>query len=150
MEDYNSRLPEFTIKYKTGNILKQQITNSETAAEYFMKLFDADTLEYNESVIVIYMDRGNKTIGWQKHSQGGISASLIDVRMILSTALTSGASAFMIAHNHPSGSTKSSRPDDQITSKLLEAGKTVDIKLLDHIIVTADNGYYSYADEGKV
>ena len=89
------------------------------------------------------------TIGWQKHSSGGMASTVVDVRMIMVTALQCGASAIMLSHNHPSGQLRTSREDENITRKVKIAGETLGITLLDHIIVTTE-GYYSFSDEGKI
>ncbi len=103
----------------------------------------------HEEFWIILLNRGNKVISTQKISQGGISGTVIDVRLILKSALDQLASSIILCHNHPSGNIKPSHQDIRITQKLKEAGKVMDIPVLDHIIVT-ENGYYSFADEGDM
>ncbi|HOZ83192.1 MAG TPA: JAB domain-containing protein [Niabella sp.] len=146
---YLKNLPEFSIKYKKGQVKEVKIINAQTAYELLKELYDADTLEYCESSIVIFLNRNNRSIGWFKVSQGGISGTVVDNRMILATALTAGASSIIMSHNHPSGNINPSDIDDKLTSKLKQACDILDIKLLDHIIVTADD-YYSYGEQGKI
>ena len=112
-------------------------------------MYDSDTLEYFESSIVIYLNRANNSIGWQKISQGGLSGTVIDIRIVLGTALKCGASSIIISHNHPSGNLFPSDADDKLTKQIFEASKIMEIQLLDHLIITSE-GYYSYADQGKI
>ena len=100
--NYNNQLPEITIKYKQGNTEKATIGSSRDAYNIFKKVYDADTIEYNESSIVLFLNRANKTIGWFKLSQGGLNGTVVDTRMIMVTALKCGARAFILSHNHPS------------------------------------------------
>ncbi|MCJ7820953.1 MAG: JAB domain-containing protein [Bacteroidales bacterium] len=150
MKEYLSHIPEITLKLKTGDIRKVQIKSSQDAADYLRLMYDEDTLEVSESVVVVYMNRSNNSIGWFKVSQGGISGSVIDVRLILATALKCLSSGMIICHNHPSGNTQPSDADVRITQKLKEAGSLMDIQLLDHIILTPEGSHYSFADEGKL
>lgn len=150
MKEYMSNIPELTLKYKTGEIKKVQVHSSKDAADYMRQMFDEDTIEACESVVVVYLNRKNNSIGWFKVSQGGISGTVIDVRLVLATALKCLASGMIMCHNHPSGNTDPSESDQKITQKLKEAGATMDIQLLDHIILTPDGSYYSFADEDKL
>lgn len=146
---YKSSLPEITLKYKTGDILKRKITSSRDTDEILRSMYDRDTLELYESFICIYLNRANNTIGWIKISQGGMSGTVADPKLIIGTALQCGASSIIMSHNHPSGNTTPSAADDLLTNKIVNGAKFMDITVLDHIIVTGDS-YYSYADEGKI
>jgi DNA repair protein RadC len=116
-----------------------------------MKLmFDADSMEIMESFIVLYLNRSNNSIGWLKVSQGGISGTVVDVRLVLATALKCGASGMIVSHNHPSGNTNPSDSDVRLTRKIKESGTIMDIQLLDHLILTESGDYYSFADEGML
>jgi DNA repair protein RadC len=148
MKSYKSSLPQITLKLKTGNVVKAQIKNSNDAAKLFRSVWD-DTLEINESVICLFLNRNNVTIGWFKVSQGGISSSIVDNRLILATALKCLASGIILCHNHPSGNTSPSDSDIMVTKKLKEAAELFDIHLLDHIILT-DLSHYSLADNGEI
>ena len=150
MKEYLTNIPELTLKFKSGIIKKVQIKSSKDAADYLRTMFNDDTMEVSESVVVVYMNRSNNSIGWFKVSQGGISGTVIDVRLVLVTALKCLASGMIICHNHPSGNTSPSDSDVKITQKLKEAGSLMDVQLLDHLILTPDGGYFSFADEGKL
>lgn len=102
-----------------------------------------------EEFWVAYLDRANKVISLQVLSKGGLHGTVVDVRVILKKALDHLSCGIILFHNHPSGNLKASTNDDKITMQLRDAGKLVDILILDHIIV-GDNNYYSYADDGKL
>jgi DNA repair protein RadC len=146
MKEYKAALPEITLKYKSGETKKVKIENSKDAYEVMKTFYDQDTIELTESVIVLFLNRNNTTIGWFKVSQGGLAGTVIDNRLILVTALNCGAHSIILSHNHPSGNLKPSQPDINITNRLKLACDTLEIKLLDHIIVTENNGFYSLAD----
>jgi len=149
MKTYKSNLPEITIKLKKGEILKCQIKTSKDATDTFRKIWDVDTLPIYESMICIFLNRNNNTIGWYKVSQGGLSGTLMDARLILSIALTSLAQGLILCHNHPSGALSPSESDISVSKKLKEAGNLMDIQLLDHIILTEES-YFSMADNGII
>lgn len=149
MKTYKGVIPEITLKYKKGDILKVKIRQSSDAYELLMKFYDEDVFELTESVIVLYLNAANNTIGWMKHSSGGTSQTILDPKLIVGTALKCGASAIMLSHNHPSGQTIPSNQDKAITKKLQEGCKFFDILLMDHIIMCEDS-YYSFGDEGEL
>lgn len=105
-------------------------------------------LQYEEFWILL-LNRGNKVITHQKISQGGIAGTIIDTRLIMKSAIDQLASSIILCHNHPSGNELPSGQDKNITQKLKEAGKVMDIPVLDHIIIT-DGTYYSFADEEEM
>ena len=147
MKTYKSKIPEITLKYKTGDILKTKIKSSKDAYNVFMKMFDSDTLEIQESFILLLLNRANNTIGWIKISQGGIAGTVVDPKLIFVTALKSGASAIIIAHNHPSETMNPSDDDIKLTKKIKNGGELLGISLLDSVIVSKDT-YFSFADSG--
>ena len=102
-----------------------------------------------EEFWLIYLNRSNRIISRHKISQGGISGTITDVRLIMKKALELLASSIIICHNHPSGNREPSEADKRITEKIKEASAYFDISLLDHLIVT-DSGYYSFADNGII
>lgn len=124
--------------------VKKKITGSKDAAEYFQPLLG--DLNHEEFWILL-LDRGNKIIDSFMVSQGGISGTVIDVRLILKTAVEKLASAMILSHNHPSGTMQASDADLKITQKIKDAAKLMDILVLDHIII-GQNSYLSLADEG--
>jgi DNA repair protein RadC len=130
----------------TESMNRKQITSSRDIYDIFHPVL-ADLP--NEEFWIILLNRSNKLIERQKISQGGISGTVTDVRIILKTALEKLASSIILCHNHPSGNPKPSESDISITNKIKESGKLMDINLIDHIIVT-DGKYYSFADEGMI
>lgn len=101
----------------------------------------------HEEFWVIYLNNSNKVIDRFQLSKGGITGTLVDVRLALKKALELGATSIILAHNHPSGALSPSSADKQLTQKLKTAGESLDIKILDHLIVT-EKSYFSFADEG--
>lgn len=128
------------------SINREKISSSNDIYEIFHALL-AD-LPHEEFWIVL-LNRSNKIIDRQKISQGGISGTVTDVRLMMKAALDKLSSSIVLIHNHPSGNTKPSEADISITQKVKESGKLMDITLLDHIIVT-DGSYFSFADEGLI
>lgn len=103
----------------------------------------------HEEFWIAYLNNSNRIIETNQLSKGGITGTLVDVRLVLKKALSVGATSIILVHNHPSGTLKPSEADKQITSKLKTASATIDIKVLDHLIVT-ENAYFSFADEGLI
>lgn len=103
----------------------------------------------HEEFWIIYLNNSNKVIQNNQLSKGGITGTLVDVRLALKTAIEVGAVGIILAHNHPSGTLKPSEADKQITKKLKIAGESLDIKVLDHLIIT-EKAYFSFADEGML
>lgn len=120
------------------------ITSSGEVANYLQNLLQ----DYRHEVfVVIFLNRANKIKDHKIISEGGITGTVADPRIILRKALEEDAVSIILCHNHPSGSLKPSRADEELTQKIKEAARYFDIKVLDHIIVSED-GYYSFADEG--
>lgn len=101
----------------------------------------------HEEFWVLYLNKGNKVLHKNQLSSGGLSGTVVDVRILFKTALEQLASSVILVHNHPSGTLRPSSEDLKITQKIKTAGASLDIAVLDHLIFT-DNGYYSFADEG--
>ena len=102
-----------------------------------------------EELWAIYMNMSSRIVKMKRISVGGISQTIVDIRIVLKEALLCNAVAIAICHNHPSGNVRPSLADDQLTEKLSNACKTMDIRLLDHVIV-ADDSFYSYSEEGRM
>lgn len=131
-------------KNHTGEIDKIIIRNSQTAYEVLYSMIGE--LGHEEFWIII-LNRAHKVIKTEKISQGGLTGTVIDTRLILKHALDKKATSLIIAHNHPSGNRSPSEADISITRKIKSAAEIMDINVLDHIIVAGLN-YYSFADEG--
>lgn len=123
---------------------KPVISGSDGAYQIFRNhLSDLRT----ESFWAIFLNQSNRVIHLAQLTQGGINQSIVDIRVLFKTALDHFSTGIIIAHNHPSGNLKPSREDIDITKKITEAGKTLNIQLLDHLIIT-QNSYFSFSDEG--
>lgn len=101
----------------------------------------------HEVFAVLFLNRANKILHFEIVSSGGLTGTVADPRIILKKALETGATSIVLSHNHPSGSLKPSRADEELTQKIRQAATYLDIKVIDHIIVS-DEGYFSFADEG--
>jgi DNA repair protein RadC len=120
---------------------------SQDAYDIFMNAWDIDKLELLEQFKVLFLNRANKVIGIFNVSTGGVTGTVSDPRIIFAAALKINACSMILAHNHPSGSLKPSQADNELTQKISNAGKFLDIKVLDHLIVHTES-YLSFADEG--
>lgn len=103
-----------------------------------------------EEFKLILMNCSNSVLGIMDVSKGGISGTVTDIRIILQAAIKANASGIIVCHNHPSGNLNPSGSDTRLTQKIKDAGNLVDILLLDQLIVTSDEGYYSFADSGLI
>lgn len=103
----------------------------------------------HEEFWVVYLNRGNKILAKKQLSSGGMSGTVVDPRMIFKSALDQKAQALILCHNHPSGTAKPSEADIRLTKNMVEAGKVLEISVLDHIIIT-QKAFYSFADEGMM
>lgn len=142
-------IPEIKIRYNRSAHKKffGKITSSKDVSEFLRKTYQRGEVQLQEQFIVIYLNQSNTIVGYYKHTKGGITATIADVRLILSVGLKCAAVSIILAHNHPSGNTKPSDADIQLTRKIKEAAKLMEISLLDHIIITKES-YHSFADEG--
>jgi DNA repair protein RadC len=123
-----------------------QIKCSKDVADIFQPLL-SDLL--HEEFWILFLNRSNRVINRMKLSQGGISGTVTDVRMVMKKAIEVLASGIIVCHNHPSGNLSPSESDNKITQKIKEAGNLLDIQLLDHLIIS-DKDYYSFADNGLI
>lgn len=127
-----------------ASIEKPVVTSSADVATYLQ----TSLRDYKHEVFaVLFLNRANKINHFRIVSEGGITGTVADPRIILKKALEEDAVSLILCHNHPSGSLKPSKADEELTYKIREAAKYFDIKVLDHLIVS-DDGYYSFADEG--
>jgi DNA repair protein RadC len=123
---------------------KKRLVSSNDLAT-FLK---ASLKDYSYEVFaVVFLNRANKVKHFEVMSKGGMTHTIVDPRIIFLKALEVQATSMVLCHNHPSGSLRPSRADEELTQKLRNAGKLLDIKVVDHLIV-GDEGYYSFADEG--
>ena len=143
-------LCEISINYQHKTKLSElpNITTSRDAEKHFRALW-SNKLNYIEEMYLMLLNRANRVLGYSKISLGGTAGTVVDIKVVFQTALKSNASSILLCHNHPSGNLKPSEQDIKITKSIKEAGKLMEIALLDHLIIT-DEGFFSFADEGMM
>lgn len=139
--------PEITINYSNPVAAADRIKIccSEDINSYLLEQWN--DIEYRESVYAVFLNRANQVLGYLLVSKGGISSTIVDVKMILQAALKACSTSIILSHNHPSGNLKASAEDIKVTTKLKDGARILDLCLLDHLILT-NEGYLSLADDG--
>jgi DNA repair protein RadC len=140
---------EVKMTYSRKGNSEKIITCSEDSESVFREHFDKDEIDYREAFFVMLLNNSNRVLGICEISKCGISSTVVDARMIFQAALLANTTQIILCHNHPSGNTSPSSPDISITEKISKGGKLLEIRVLDHIIITSDS-YYSFADNGKI
>jgi DNA repair protein RadC len=123
------------------------ISSSSDAYDLLKELWEEGKMDLVEQFKVLFLNRANRVLCLYNVSSGGITGTVADPRLIYTAALKVNAVSIVLSHNHPSGSLKPSRQDEELTQKIKSAGSFLDIKVLDHVILSSE-GYYSFADEG--
>lgn len=143
-------IPEIKVSYsdKVKASDRPKITCSSDASMIFREALK-DCMQHHEESYVMFVNRSNRVLGIMLVSSGGMSGTVVDIRIILQTALKVNCSGIFLSHNHPSGALRPSPQDVHLTKKLKEACAWMDIQLLDHIILTEES-YLSLADEGII
>jgi DNA repair protein RadC len=139
-------ISKFELKKSSTTFEKVKITSSIDAQNY-IRQFYFDDIEIYESCFILLLNRNNQTIGYAKISQGGITGTIVDAKIICKYAVDSLASGVILAHNHPSGNLNPSQGDKDMTNKIKDALKLLDTSLFDHVILTSE-GYYSFMENG--
>ena len=147
-KNYKNTISEYSLKYTKSEIQKTKITTSESASKC-IRQFYFDDINIYESFFILLLNRANNTTGFAKISQGGTAGTVVDIKIIAKYAVESLSSAVIICHNHPSGNKQPSEADINITKQIKDALLLLDIKLIDHIIIT-ENDFYSFADNGDL
>jgi len=147
---FNYNLAEIQVSYRTAVKAseRRKITNSKDSESVFREIW-SDSMELKEEFYILLLNRANKVLGWYKVSEGGMSGTVVDPKLIFSTALKGLASSIILSHNHPSGNLKPSEQDIILTKRLKQAGELLEIPVLDHLILS-NEGFYSFADEGMM
>lgn len=138
---------ELTYKSKVKASERPLIKDSKDAYEIFLKIWDEGKMDLQEEFKVLFLNRANRVLAVYQVSTGGITGTVADPRLIFTAALKCNCVSLVLAHNHPSGNLKPSRHDEDLTQKIKNAGLLLDIKVIDHIIISSE-GYLSFADEG--
>lgn len=143
----NYQVAEVQVSYKPKFKAQDRpkISQSEQAYNIFIQQWDKGKIELLEQCKVILLNRNNRVLGLAHVSQGGVSGTILDPKVIFAIAIKANATLIIVAHNHPSGNLTPSNEDIAITKKLVNGGKLLDIIVADHLIITKD-GYYSLAD----
>ena len=145
----NTKVAEISVSYRPAVANKPIVISSLDAYFLFKPFFDESTINLQESFMVMYLNRMSRVLGIYPMSIGGITGTVADIRLIFSVALTIASTSILLAHNHPSGNMKPSKGDIDLTNRIKDAGKLLDIKLLDHLIISPIEGeYYSFGDDG--
>ena len=146
-----TQVAEITISYKPTISHRPKVVTSLDAYVELRPFFANDLISLQEEFIVMYLSNNSNVLGVYKLSKGGLTGTVADTRLILATGLKAAACCMILCHNHPSGNLKPSNADIDITRKIKEAASMMDIRVLDHIIISpAELKYFSFADEGLV
>lgn len=142
-------IAEVELIYRRNTNLEQmvQIKSPETAYTLFLENWGPLRIDYLEQCKMLLLNRCNYVLGIYEVSTGGISGTVVDPKLVFTAALKMNASGLIFAHNHPSGNSTPSTEDQKLTKKLCEAGSLLDIKILDHLVITSDR-YFSFSDKG--
>ena len=142
---------EIELRYKTKVKASQRpkIKTSEDAAAIFRGIWEEDRIEFIEEFKILLLNRSNAVLGFVNISTGGVAGTVADPKLIMAAALKANASGIILSHNHPSGSLRTSKADEDLTKKIKLAADFMDLKLLDHLILTKEE-YYSFADNGLI
>jgi DNA repair protein RadC len=138
---------QLSYRHAIKNSARPSINSSREAYAILAQHWDADKIDFVEQFKVILLNRANRVLGIYEVSTGGVSGTVADPKLVFAAALKANASSLMLAHNHPSGNLRPSEADIQLTRKLREAGKFLELPVLDHVILTSE-GYFSFADKG--
>jgi DNA repair protein RadC len=147
----SENLAEVQLNYRSKVKLRdlKTVVSSHDSFEILKPLYQEDKIEYVEQFIILLLNRASKPLGWVKISQGGITGTVADPRLIFQASLLTNSTAIILSHNHPSGNLHPSQTDIELTRRIKEGGKILEIGILDHLIICSDS-YYSFADEGMI
>ena len=147
---FTSNLAEIEIFYRNKVRMSEmeKVCGSRDVYAVLQRIW-SPRIDHVEEFMLLCLNRANRVLGWAKISQGGLSGTVTDPKLIFQVALKSNACSLIIAHNHPSGNLQPSEADIHLTRKLKEAGLLLDLPVLDHLILTSE-GYFSFADEGLI
>jgi DNA repair protein RadC len=134
-------MPVFRLQLvQEGTVPFASIASPEAVAAHLQDLASAD----REQMVAVYLNAKNRPVGRQTVSIGTLNSTLVDPAMVFKGALMAGAFALILAHNHPSGDTTPSREDDRVTERIAQAGRLLDVRLLDHVVLSPSGDFYSY------
>lgn len=140
---------QLTYKTEVKPSLRPKISGSRDAYNVLMENWDKSKIEFIEQFKVMLLNRANKVLGIFEVSSGSATGTVADPKLIFAAAIKGNACGIILSHNHPSGNLHPSQADIDLTKKMKDCGKLLEIQVLDHVIVTTE-GYYSFADEGLI
>lgn len=145
------QVAEVTLVYRTKIKASErpQIRSSEDAYNVLRANW-SDLVEFQEEFNLLFLNRANKVLGIYNVSKGSSAATIVESKIVFVAALKSNACSIILAHNHPSGNLQPSQQDIELTKKLKQCGELLDIQVLDHLILTPEDGYFSFADESMM
>ena len=143
-----TQVAEISVSYYPLQSQHPMILSSLDAFVELFPFYPAHIIGLQEQFLIMYLSQSNRILGVYTLSKGGITGTVADVRLIFATALKTAACSIIISHNHPSGNLKPSAADLDVTKRIAEVGKLMDIKVKDHILVSPERKYFSFADEG--
>ncbi len=144
------KVNEIQISYreKLSTLQSMAINSSKDVAKLLFKNWDKDTIGLNETFKILLLNNSNKVKGIYPLSTGGITGTMVDLRILFAIVLKTLSVSIILTHNHPSGKLLPSEADKQLTKKIEKAAQLFDIRILDHVIIAPDGEYYSFADNG--
>ncbi|PIB29648.1 DNA repair protein [Maribacter sp. 4U21] len=144
------KVNEIQISYKDRISISKSpsIKCSSDAAELLFEYWDKNTIALYENFKVVLLNNSNGVKGIYELSKGGITGTLVDIRILFATVLKSLTVGIILSHNHPSGKLQASNADIQLTKKIQKAAQFFDIAVLDHVIIAPNGSFYSFADNG--
>lgn len=140
------KVNEIQISYQEKLITPVVINSSADARELLYEHWDSKTIGLFETFQIVLLNNANKVKGICQISTGGITGTVVDLRILFAVVLKTVSVGLILAHNHPSGKLKPSEVDKQLTQRIKNAASFFDVKLLDHLIITPSGNYYSFAD----
>lgn len=143
------KVAEIKVSYSNIQSVKVKLTDSNILYKFLLSKWNMDIIEFQEESKLVLINKANVVLGIYDLSKGGTSGTVVDIKIVLSVALKCHASSIVLVHNHPSGNLTPSESDKQITRRLKEACELLDLRLLDHLIVSREN-YYSFSDTGNL
>ncbi len=147
-----NKVNEIKISYTEKNTTSiiDSITNSFKVAQLLFEDWDSDTIGLQESFKVVLLNNSNNVKGIYQISQGGITSTIVDLRILFAVVLKSLSVGIILVHNHPSGKLIPSEADKRLTEKIKKAADFFNIKVLDHLIIAPNGEYYSFTDNGLI
>jgi DNA repair protein RadC len=145
------QVSEVKVTYRnTIQVADRPTVSCSRDAENILRSNWSDDIELLEEFNILFLTKANQVKGIFRLSRGGMAGTVVDIKILFATALKGMAAGLILGHNHPSGRIQPSQADIDLTRRIRKAGETLDLPVLDHLILSPDVGYYSFADEGML